>query len=896
MQKFVYDFAEGNKDLKDLLGGKGANLAEMTNLGLPVPPGFTITTDACRHYLRHGSTPDGLDAEVTRHLAVIEKVLGRILGDPADLLLVSVRSGSKFSMPGMMDTVLNIGLSDDSVRGLAKQAGNDRFAWDSYRRLIQMFGKTVLGIGGEHFEHALDTAKKARGAASDTDLDADDLRELTHSYKDIVRELTGRDFPQDPRTQLDLAIRAVFDSWNADRAVLYRRQERIPADLGTAVNVMAMVFGNLGDDSGTGVAFTRDPGTGSRGVYGDYLQNAQGEDVVAGIRNTVPLQDLERIDKLSYDELISIMTTLERHYRDLCDIEFTIEHGKLWMLQTRVGKRTAAAAFRIATQLADEGLIDMDEALIRVTGAELARLMFPTFDAGADVTPIATGVSASPGAAVGKAVFDSARAAELAAAGEKVILVRRETNPDDLNGMIAATGVLTSRGGKTSHAAVVARGMGKTCVCGAEQLDVDTSARKLSTPAGLTVAEGDVISIDGTSGEVYLGAVPVVPSPVVRYFEGELSPDSGAAGDLIRAVHRIMTHADSRRRLGVLANADNGADAARARRFGAEGIGLVRTEHMFLGERRQLVEDLILAETDGDRQRALAALETLQTGDFVEILTVMDGLPVTIRTIDPPLHEFLPDLTDLSVKVALEGDKATDKERRVLAEVRRMHEQNPMLGLRGVRLDLVIPGLFGMQVRAIAHAAAQLKRAGKDPRPEIETPLVAAVQEMEAARGLTEQVLREAEAETGVQLRIPIGTMIEVPRGALTAAAIARSAEFFSFGTNDLTQMTWGFSRDDVEAAFFGKYLQLGIFGVSPFETIDREGVGQLVEIAVRAGRAARPGLVIGVCGEHGGDPDSVHFFHEASLDNVSCSPFRVPVARLEAGRAAVASAGSDTR
>ena len=901
MSKFVYDFTEGNKDLKDLLGGKGANLAEMTNLGLPVPPGFTITTEACRHFLRHGSTPDGLDAEVASHLALIEEAMGRTLGDPVDPLLVSVRSGAKFSMPGMMDTVLNIGLSDDSVQGLAKQAGSElaggeRWAWDSYRRLIQMFGKTVLGIDGEQFEQALDSAKKAGGAASDTDLDAEDLRNLTSRYKEIVREQTGRDFPQNPREQLDLAIRAVFSSWNADRAVLYRRQERIPADLGTAVNVVAMVFGNLGDDSGTGVGFTRDPATGAQGVYGDYLQNAQGEDVVAGIRNTVPLQDLERLDKASYDELMSIMAILERHYRDLCDIEFTIEHGKLWMLQTRVGKRTAAAAFRIAIELVDQGLIDMDEALTRVTGAELVRLMFPTFDTSAKVTKIATGVSASPGAAVGQAVFDSARAAELAAAGEAVILVRRETNPDDLNGMIAAKGVLTSRGGKTSHAAVVARGMGKPCVCGAEQLEVDTQAGRFTAPGGIAVAEGDVISIDGTSGEVYLGKVAVVTSPVVRYFEGELSQDSGEADEVIRAVHRIMTHADARRRLGVLANADNGLDAARARRFGAEGIGLVRTEHMFLGDRRQLIEDLILAETGADRQRALAALETLQTGDFVEILTAMDGLPVTIRTIDPPLHEFLPDLTDLSVKIALEGDKATDKERRVLAEVRRMHEQNPMLGLRGVRLDLVIPGLFGMQVRAIAHATVQLKRAGRDPRPLIETPLVAAVQEMEAARGLTEQVLREVEAETGVHLNIPIGTMIEVPRGALTAGAIARSAEFFSFGTNDLTQMTWGFSRDDVEAAFFAKYLQLGIFGVSPFETIDREGVGQLIELAVARGRAARPGLEIGVCGEHGGDPDSVHFFHEAGLDNVSCSPFRVPVARLEAGRAAVTSGGSDTR
>ena len=896
MQKFVYDFTEGNKDLKDLMGGKGANLAEMTNLGLPVPPGFTITTEACRYYLAHAATPEGLDEEVTSYLAAIEKAMGRKLGDPFDPLLVSVRSGAKFSMPGMMDTVLNVGLSDESVQGLARQADNERFAWDSYRRLIQMFGRTVLGIDGAHFEHAIEAAKKARGVASDTDLDAGDLRNLTQAYKEIVREQAGRDFPQDPREQMDLAILAVFDSWNADRAVLYRRQERIPADLGTAVNIVAMVFGNLGDDSGTGVAFTRDPSTGARGVYGDYLRNAQGEDVVAGIRNTVPLQDLERYDKQSYDELMSIMATLEGHYRDLCDIEFTIERGKLWMLQTRVGKRTAAASFRIATQLVDQGLIDLDEALTRVTGAELVRLMFPAFDASVQVTKIATGVSASPGAAVGQAVFDSARAVELRDAGEPVILVRRETNPDDLNGMIAAQGILTSRGGKTSHAAVVARGMGKTCVCGAEQLDVDTGARTFTAPGGITVAEGDVISIDGTSGDVYLGEVPVVPSPVVRYFEGELSPGSSDAGDLIRAVHRIMTHADSRRRLGVIANADTAPDAARARRFGAEGIGLVRTEHMFLGERRQLIEDLILAETDEDRQHALAALETLQAGDFTEILQAMDGLPVIIRTIDPPLHEFLPDLTDLSVRVALEGDQATDKERRVLAEVRRMHEQNPMLGLRGVRLDLVIPGLFSMQVRAIAHATAQLKKAGKDPRPQIETPLVSAVQEMEVARKLTENVLAEVEQETGIHLDTPIGTMIEVPRGALTAAAIAVSADFFSFGTNDLTQMTWGFSRDDVEAAFFGKYLQLGIFGVSPFETIDRDGVGQLVEIAVKAGRAARPGLVIGVCGEHGGDPDSVHFFHEAGLDNVSCSPFRVPVARLEAGRAAVTSGGSDTR
>ncbi|HET9974497.1 MAG TPA: pyruvate, phosphate dikinase [Streptosporangiaceae bacterium] len=896
MPKLVYDFSEGNKDLKDLLGGKGANLAEMTKLGLPVPPGFVITTEACRYYLEQGSTPAGLDEEISAHLDALEQAMGRKLGDPSDPLLVSVRSGAKFSMPGMMETVLNIGLSDESVQGLAKQAGNERFAWDSYRRLLQMFGKTVLDIEGEHFEHAIDEAKKAKGVRNDLDLDAGDLQNLVETFKGVIRTQTGRDFPQNPREQMDLAIKAVFNSWNADRAILYRRQERIPADLGTAVNVVTMVFGNLGMDSGTGVAFTRDPGTGAQGVYGDYLQNAQGEDVVAGIRNTVPLQDLEGIDKASYDQLMQIMQTLENHYKDLCDIEFTVERGKLWMLQTRVGKRTAAAAFRIAVQLVDQGLIDMDEAVRRVSGEELARLMFPRFDTGADVTKIATGISASPGAAVGKAVFDSARAVELAGQGEKVILVRRETNPDDLHGMIAAQGILTSRGGKTSHAAVVARGMGKTCVCGADELEVDTKAKKFTAPGGVTISEGDMISIDGTSGAVYVGEVPVVSSAVVRYFEGELHPHSDEADDLIRAVHSIMHHADQTRRLGVHANADTGPDCARARRFGASGVGLVRTEHMFLGERRQLVEDLILASTDDERQHALDALEPLQKGDFVEILEAMDGLPVTIRLIDPPLHEFLPDLTELSVKIALDGDNATDKDRALLAAVRRLHEQNPMLGLRGVRLGLVIPGLPDMQVRAIAHAAAELKGAGQDPHPEIMIPLTATVQEMEISREHAEKVLAQVEEETGTHVDILIGTMIEVPRAALNAGPIAASAEFFSFGTNDLTQMTWGFSRDDVEGAFFSRYIELGIFGVSPFETIDRDGVGRLVDIAVREGRAARPDLHLGVCGEHGGDPESVHFFHEVGLDYVSCSPFRVPIARLEAGRAALSAEGSASR
>jgi pyruvate,orthophosphate dikinase len=878
MPKYVYDFTEGNKDLKDLLGGKGANLAEMTNLGLPVPPGFTITSEACRHYLEHGSVPEGLDEEIGRYLEALEREMGKRLGQPDDPLLVSVRSGAKFSMPGMMETVLNIGLNDESVHGLAERSGNERFAWDSYRRLIQMFAKTVLDLDGDLFENAIDEAKNAKGVENDLDLDTEDFRGLVTTYKEIVREHAGRDFPTDPREQMDLAVKAVFGSWNADRAILYRRQERIPADLGTAVNIVAMVFGNMGMDSGTGVAFTRDPATGQQGIYGDYLQNAQGEDVVAGVRSTVPLTDLEEIDKSSYDELLQIMETLENHYRDLCDIEFTIEGGKLWMLQTRVGKRTAAAAFRIAVQLVDQGLIDEDEAVRRVTGDQLAQLMFPRFGDTADAEKLTTGMGASPGAAVGKAVFTSRRAVELAGDGEDVILLRRETSPDDLDGMIAARGILTSRGGKTSHAAVVARGMGKTCVCGAEELEIDVKARQANGPGNLTIKEGDVISIDGTSGAVYVGSVAVVDSPVVRYFEGTLSESD----ELVEAVDRVMSHADQRRRLAVRANADNADDAARARRFGGQGIGLCRTEHMFLGERRQYVEDLILAETKDDRRAALDALEPLQKQDFKEIFEAMDGLPVTIRLIDPPLHEFLPDLTDLTVKVAT--GHASDDDERLLEAVQRLHEQNPMLGLRGVRLGVVIPGLFAMQVRAIAEAAKELKEAGGDPHAEIMIPLVGAVQELEIVREEAERILEE------VGVDALIGTMIELPRAALTAGQIAEAAQFFSFGTNDLTQTTWGFSRDDVESAFFGRYLELGIFGASPFETLDVDGVGRLVRLAVEEGRRARPDLKLGICGEHGGDPDSVHFFHDAGLDYVSCSPFRIPVARLEAGRAAIES------
>ncbi|MEV7424408.1 MULTISPECIES: pyruvate, phosphate dikinase [unclassified Streptomyces] len=896
-EKYVYDFTEGNKDLKHLLGGKGANLAEMTNLGLPVPPGFTITTEACNIYLDSGSEPAGLRDEVGAHLDALEQRMAKKLGRAEDPLLVSVRSGAKFSMPGMMDTVLNVGLSDASVAGLAAQAGDERFAWDSYRRLIQMFGRTVLGVAGERFEEALEEAKRAKGAATDVELEVADLKKLVKRFKRIVSEETGRDFPQDPREQMDLAIHSVFESWNTDRAKLYRRQERIPGDLGTAVTICSMVFGNLGPDSGTGVAFTRDPASGHQGVYGDYLQNAQGEDVVAGIRNTVALAELETIDKKSYDQLLSIMETLETHYRDLCDIEFTIERGRLWMLQTRVGKRTAGAAFRIATQLVDQGLIDEAEALQRVTGAQLAQLMFPRFDDDAKRELLGRGIAASPGAAVGKAVFDSYTAIKWSRSGEKVILVRRETNPDDLDGMIAAEAILTSRGGKTSHAAVVARGMGKTCVCGAEELEVDTKARRL-TVGSTVIEEGDVLSIDGSTGKVYLGEVPVVPSPVVEYFEGRMHAGAEEADELVGAVHRMMAYADRRRRLRVRANADNAEDALRARRFGAQGIGLCRTEHMFLGERRTMVEKLILADTDEEREQALGELLPLQKKDFTELFEAMDGLPVTVRLLDPPLHEFLPDITELSVRVALAEARKDHNENdlRLLQAVHKLHEQNPMLGLRGVRLGLVIPGLFAMQVRAIAEASAARLDAKGDPRAEIMIPLVGTVQELEIVRDEAERVIAEVERATGTRLKLALGTMIELPRAALTAGQIAEAAEFFSFGTNDLTQTVWGFSRDDVEASFFTAYLEKGIFGVSPFETIDRDGVGALVRSAAEAGRATRPGLKLGVCGEHGGDPESVHFFHEVGLDYVSCSPFRIPVARLEAGRAAAGPGGSDSR
>lgn len=904
MPKYVYRFEEGNKDQKDLLGGKGANLAEMNNLGLPVPPGFTITTDACRAYLRDGTVPEEMTVQVTKALREVEANVGRRLGAPEDPLLVSVRSGAKFSMPGMMETVLNVGLNDKSVLGLAAKSGNERFAWDSYRRLIQMFGKTVQDIDGDLFSDALDSMKHQRGTKADTDLTTEDLKELTEQFKAIVQRETGTPFPQEPRVQLDMAIEAVFRSWNSERARIYRRRERIPHELGTAVNIVTMVFGNMGEDSGTGVCFTRDPSSGRPGVYGDILMNAQGEDVVAGIRNTEALTDLEKHDKKSYDELLGIMRRLETHYQDMCDIEFTIERGKLWMLQVRVGKRTAGAAFRIASQLVDEGLITTDEALTRVTGEQLQNLMFPMFDASAKPAVFTKGMAASPGAAFGKIVFDNDAAEASEKAGVPCILVRRETNPDDLRGMVAANGVLTSRGGKTSHAAVVARGMGKTAVVGAENIAVD-AVDKTATVGDKVLREGDEISIDGSTGEVFLGKVPVMDSPVTTYLSHGLEAALKMAADeddidLIKAVDRAMTHADRVRKLLVRTNADNPQDTRRALSFGAEGIGLCRTEHMFLGDRRPLVERLILSpEGSMERQAALDALEPLQKGDFKEMLQIMDGKHMTVRLIDPPLHEFLPDLLGLEVKEAVaraQGQELPEADTKMLQAVRRMHEANPMLGLRGVRLGIYLPGLFQMQMRALVQAACELKKEGKNPHPEIMVPLIGSTRELQIVRDEAEEVIKSVQAEYGVQFEVPVGCMIELPRAAMTAETIAKEADFFSFGTNDLTQTTWGFSRDDVEGVFFPQYVEAGIFGVSPFESIDVHGVGRVIAEGVARGRSTKPDLSMGICGEHGGDPLSIQFFHRVGVNYVSCSPFRVPVARLEAGRAAVAEkAGGDS-
>jgi pyruvate, orthophosphate dikinase len=870
--RYVYAFEEGSKEQKYLLGGKGANLAEMTKLGLPVPPGFTITTNACKAYMAAGDRlPDGLMPEVDAELAALEEKMGKRLGDDVDPLLVSVRSGAPFSMPGMMDTVLNLGLNDTSVGGLAKQTGNDRFARDSYRRFVQMFGKIVLDVDGELFEEALADLREERGVSSDPELSADDLSALVETFKGIVKGEAGVEFPQEPREQLRYAIEAVFKSWNGRRARDYRKLEGIPDDLGTAVNVQTMVFGNKGDDSGTGVAFTRDPSTGENTPYGDFLTNAQGEDVVAGIRVTEPLGAMAQYFPECHTQLLEVMDTLQRHYRDMCDIEFTIEQGRLFILQTRVGKRTAAAALRMAVEMEGEGLIDRKEAVLRVQPAQLDQLLHPQFDLSAKYEACTKGLNASPGAAVGKVSFTADAAEATAAAGERVILVRPETSPDDLHGMIAAEGILTSRGGLVSHAAVVARGMGKPAVCGASALDIDVE-RKIFSVDGTTVREGDVISVNGTTGEVVLGAVPVVTPEPSGPFE------------------TILEWADGFRRLGVRTNADLPDDAAKARRFGAEGIGLCRTEHMFLGDRLPIVQRFILASEDEEELAALGELEALQRADFLGILEAMDGLPVTIRLLDPPLHEFLPDVEELLVRDA--RGELDDEGRTLLGAAQSWRESNPMLGTRGCRLGIIKPGLYRMQVKAVLEAAVERKLAGGDPRVEIMIPLAVAKEELGLLVDWTREVAQALFSDGREGVSFLVGTMVETPRAALVAGEIAEVAEFFSFGTNDLTQMTFGFSRDDVEGRFMARYLELRLLPANPFETLDVEGVGQLVREAVEKGRATRPDLKLGICGEHGGDPASVHFCHEVGLDYVSCSPYRVPLARLAAAHAALGASG----
>lgn len=885
-KQFIYPFTFGDKSQSDLLGGKGANIAEMVQMGLPVPPGFTITTEACREFLSSGTVPTQLTEQIHKSLSNLEKTVGKNFGDPSNPLLVSVRSGAKHSMPGMMETVLNVGITPEVAEALAQSSGNQRFAWDSYRRFIDMFGRIVCDLPDEIVHKIENSFLLKANAKVVADLPVESLKELAQQLILAIQEHTGQDFPKNPIDHLTQSIEAVFRSWNSERAQLYRRRERIPSDLGTAVNIQSMVFGNLSDDSGTGVAFTRNPATGEKGSYGDYLDKAQGEDVVAGIRNTMSLADMAKKEPIVHAELERLMKKLEDHYRDLCDIEFTVERGKLWILQTRVGKRTAEAAFRIATQLVDEGKISMDEALLRTGGDQLAQLMFPQFDLSESRNLIATGIPASPGAAVGEVVFDSKRAFDLAKNGRKVILVRRETSPDDLVGMVAAEGILTSRGGKTSHAAVVARGMGKTAVCGTESISVDE--KKLQFTVGdHVVREGEVISIDGSTGCVYLGEISVTQSPVTSYLEGKLSATAKDATAVVKAVDRILQHADEIRKLSVRANADTPEDAQRARTLGAEGIGLCRTEHMFLGERRSFVERVVLAEDEAEQNLVISEMQPLQQADFVGILKAMSGYPVTVRLLDPPLHEFLPDLASLSAEMATAealNTTITTRDKAIFAAVKRLHEANPMLGLRGVRLGILIPELFKMQVRALVLASIEVRKAGFDPKPELMIPLVATQRELLYLRETLEAEVKKT--LMGADLDMPIGTMIETPRAAITATRLADYADFFSFGTNDLTQLTWAFSRDDVESTFLPRYLDLELLPFNPFESLDQDGVGLLVKIASDQAREYRSDFKLGVCGEHGGDPRSIHFFHNLNLDYVSCSPFRVPVARLESGRA----------
>jgi pyruvate,orthophosphate dikinase len=879
--KRVYLFKEGNATMRDLLGGKGANLAEMTNIGLPVPPGFTITTATCMEYYANGKKlPAGMMDEVRTAIGEVEKQMGREFGGAQKPLLVSVRSGAKFSMPGMMDTVLNLGLNPQTIEALVKETGNPRFVYDAYRRFIMMFSDVSFGLSKHHFdEDILKKYKAEKGATNDLDLGADDWKAVCEKFLQHVRDHAGREFPTDPYEQLALSIEAVFRSWNNDRAIVYRRTEKIPDEIGTAVNIQSMVYGNAGDDCGTGVAFTRDPSTGEHAMYGEYLMNAQGEDVVAGVRTPVPISELQKQNVEVYDQFIAMSNKLENHYKDMQDLEFTIEHGRLFMLQCRSGKRTGPAAVNIAVDMVREGLITKEEAINRVTGSHLDQLLHPRIDPDVvdSAKKIASGLAASPGAAVGLVVFDANTAASRGGhggAGEKVILVRDETNPDDVHGMLAAQGVLTARGGKTSHAAVVARGFGIPCVAGAEAIKVDANA-KTATVDGVVVKEGDIITMDGSTGHVYLGALKLIDPEV-----------SGSFGEL-------MGWADSFRTMKVRTNADNPRDAQKAIELGAEGIGLCRTEHMFFEqERLPIVQEMILATDETVRQSALDRLLPVQQKDFEGIFEVMDGKPVTIRLIDPPLHEFLPSREELVAEITGliakgNSDDEVAKKQRILHAVETMHESNPMLGLRGVRLSIVMPGIVVMQTRAILQAAAAVKKRGIEVLPEIMIPLVGHVNELKTVQTQLESVAKQVVEEQGVDIPYMFGTMIEIPRATLIADQLAELAQFFSFGTNDLTQMTFGYSRDDA-GKFLIPYIEQKILPTDPFETIDQEGVGELMKTAVAKARPVRPDIKLGICGEHGGDPESVKFCHRIGLNYVSCSPFRVPIARLAAAQAAI--------
>ncbi|GAA2148790.1 pyruvate phosphate dikinase [Humibacillus xanthopallidus] len=891
----VIELHDGDRSMAGLLGGKGAGLAEMTRLGLPVPPGFIITTEACRAYLTTGGEPDGLWSRVEEELDALEERTGLHLGDPLRPLLLSVRSGARFSMPGMMETVLDIGMTDEVATAMVRR-GEAHFTWDCYRRLAQMYGRTVLGVDGRLFDDELLAMRRSMGVETDAELDAYSLKQLTHNFRRIIREQTDDDVPQDGREQLHAAVLAVFSSWNGDRARLYRQHEGISDDLGTAVNIVQMVFGNRSEDSGSGVCFTRDPVSGAPGAFGDYLPNAQGEDVVSGVRSPLDLSELQRRDPELHRQLSEHLRTLETHYRDLCDVEFTVERGRLWILQTRLGKRSPAAAFRIAAALVDDGVIDLDEALTRVDGLQLQTLLHPTFTRDGSTATLAHGLAASPGAATGQLVLESETAVERAALGHRVVLARPETSPDDFGGLVAARAVITARGGLTSHAAVVARGLGRTCVTGVEGLVIDLEARTATFPGGRVLAEGALLSVDGTTGDIFEGQREIEQSAVATAIQGDAPSD---ADPVVDAVLRLLAHADRRRHLKVLANAEIPEEARAARRFGAQGIGLCRTEHMLLGSRRELVERLVL---DDDREGALAQIEELALRELSALLVEMEGLPVVVRLLDPPLHEFLPDLVELSVRAALEAERGAedpDTTRR-LAAVRRWHESNPMLGLRGVRLLTVLPQIIDAQVRALAEATLRLRADGRTVAPELMVPLVADVEELVVARERMERVIAEVALAHGTELHLPIGVMVELPRAALTAAALAGEADFFSFGTNDLTQTSWGMSRDDAEAGFLSAYRQAGVLTTNPFETIDEAGVGALVRMAADDGRRARPTLGLGACGEHAGDPRSTAFFEAAGVDYLSCSPPRIPVVRLQAGREAVLAEGrtasADTR